>query len=156
MKKHLLRAGIGLGGVAVAAVLAQLAQPAPPKLSEFVPAGPVLYLEAKDFASVLSRWRASEVRQHWLASANYSAFAQSHLFMRLDEVYKDYAGTAGFAPDMSMLQSVAGAESSLALYDIGKLEFLYMTRLASAKAAETVLPFPTNAALNAWLRVFGI
>lgn len=139
MKKHLLRAGIGLGGVAVAAVLAQLAQPAPPKLSEFVPAGPVLYLEAKDFASVLSRWRASEVRQHWLASANYSAFAQSHLFMRLDEVYKDYAGTAGFAPDMSMLQSVAGAESSLALYDIGKLEFLYMTRLASAKAAETVL-----------------
>ena len=104
-----------------------------------MPAGPVLYLEAKDFGSLLSRWRESQVRQRWLASANYSAFAQSHLFMRLTEVYNDYAGAAGFAPDTSMLQSMAGSESSLALYDIGKLEFLYMTRLPSAKAVETVL-----------------
>jgi hypothetical protein len=139
MKKNLLRAGIGVGAVSIAAVLAQLAQPAPPKLAEFVPAGPVLYLEAKDFASLLSRWRASQVRERWLASANHAAFAQSHLSMRLDEVYKDYAGTAGFAPDMSLLESVAGTESSLALYDIGKLEFLYLTRLPSAKAVETVL-----------------
>jgi hypothetical protein len=139
MKKNLLRAGIGLGGVCVAVVLSQVGQPAPPKLSEFVPAGPLLYLEAKDFGSLLSHWRESQVRQRWLGSANYSAFAQSHLFMRLDEVYKDYAGAAGFAPDTSMLQSIAGSESALALYDIGKLEFLYMTRLPSAKAVETVL-----------------
>jgi hypothetical protein len=139
MKKNLLRAGIGLGGVCVAVVLSQVAQPAPSKLSEFVPAGPLLYLEAKDFASLLSRWRGSPEQQKWLTSANYSAFSQSHLFMRLDEVYKAYAGAAGFAPDTSMLQSVAGSESGLALYDIGKLEFLYMTRLPSAKAVETVL-----------------
>lgn len=139
MKKNLLRAGIGLGGVCVAVVLSQVAQPSPPKLGEFVPAGPVLYLEAKDFGSLLSRWRGSGERQRWLASANYSAFAQSHLFMRLTEVYNNYAGAAGFAPDTSMLQSIAGSESSLALYDIGKLEFLYMTRLPSAKAVETVL-----------------
>jgi hypothetical protein len=120
-------------------VLSQVVQPAPPKLSEFVPAGPLLYLEAKDFGSLLSRWRDSQVRQRWLTSANYSAFAQSHLFMRLSEVYDNYASAAGFAPDTSMLQSVAGSESALALYDIGKLEFLYMTRLPSAKAVETVL-----------------
>jgi hypothetical protein len=139
MKKNLLRAGLAAGGLSIAIVLAQLAQPAPPKLSEFVPAGPVLYLEAKDFASLLSRWRESQVRERWLSSANYNAFAQSHLFMRLAEVYKDYAGAAGFAPDMSMLQSIAGTESSLALYDIGKLEFLYMTRLPSAKSVESVV-----------------
>lgn len=139
MRKNLLRAGIGLGGVCVAVVLSQVAQPAPPKLNEFVPAGPVLYLEAKDFGSLLSRWHGSGERQRWLASADYSAFAQSHLFMRLTEVYNNYAGAAGFAPDTSMLQSIAGSESALALYDIGKLEFLYMTRLPSAKAVETVL-----------------
>ena len=139
MKKNLLRAGIGLGAVCVAVVLSQVAQPAPPSLSEFVPAGPLLYLEAKDFGSLLSRWRASAEHKRWLASANYSAFAQSHLFMRLNEVYDNYAGAAGFAPDASMLESVAGSESALALYDIGKLEFLYMTRLPSAKAVETVL-----------------
>ncbi|HEY1184402.1 MAG TPA: hypothetical protein VGE89_09480, partial [Bryobacteraceae bacterium] len=109
MKKNLLLAGIGLGGVCVAVVLSQVGQPAPPKLSEFVPAGPLLYLEAKDFGSLLSRWRESQVRQRWLASANYSAFAQSHLFMRLDEVYKNYAGAAGFAADTSTLESIAGS-----------------------------------------------
>jgi hypothetical protein len=139
VKKKLLWAGIGLGGVCVAVVLSQVGQPAPPKLSEFVPAGPLLYLEAKDFGSLLSRWTKSEARQRWLQSANYSAFAQSHLFMRLNEVYKDYAGAAGFAPDTSTIESIAGSESALALYDIGKLEFLYMTRLPSAKAVETVL-----------------
>ena len=139
MKKNLLRAGVAVGGLSIAGVLAQLAQPAPPKLSEFVPAGPVLYLEAKDFGSLLSRWRESKVRERWLSSTNYDAFAQSHLFMRLAEVYKDYAGAAGFAPDMSMLESIAGTESSLALYDIGKLEFLYMTRLPSAKSVESVV-----------------
>jgi hypothetical protein len=139
MKKNLLRAGFAAGGLSLAIVLAQLAQPAPPKLSEFVPAGPVLYLEAKDFASLLSRWRDSKVHERWLSSANYGAFAQSHLFMRLSEVYENYAGAAGFAPDMSMLESVAGTESSLALYDIGKLEFLYMTRLPSAKSVESVV-----------------
>ena len=139
MKKNLLRAGIGLGGVCVAVLLSQVGQPAPPKLSEFVPAGPVLYLEAKDFAALLSNWRASQVREHWLSSADYSAFSQSHLFMRLDEVYKDYAGGAGFAPDASMLQSIAGSESALALYDIGKLEFLYITRMPAAQADRTQL-----------------
>jgi hypothetical protein len=34
---------------------------------------------------------------------------------------------------------VAGAESALALYDIGKLEFLYVTRLPSARIVENAL-----------------
>lgn len=139
MKKNLLAAGIGLGGVFVAVILSQVAQPAPQKLSEFVPAGPLLYLETKDFASLLSRWNGSPEQQRWLRSANYSAFAQSHLFLRLTEAYNEYAGAAGIPPDTSMLQSIAGAESALALYDIGKLEFLYLTRLPSAKAVETAL-----------------
>jgi hypothetical protein len=139
MKKNLVTAGIGLGGVFVAAILCQVAPPAPQKLSEFVPAGPVLYLEARDFASLLSRWSGSPEQQRWLRSANYSAFSQSHLFLRLTEAYKEYAGAAGIPPDTPILQSIAGAESGLALYDIGKLEFLYLTRLTTAKAVETVL-----------------
>ena len=40
---------------------------------------------------------------------------------------------------MALLSDVAGAESVLAMYDIGKLEFLYVTRLPSAKAMESAL-----------------
>jgi hypothetical protein len=137
MKKKLLRIGIGSGSIFVAVILSQVAPAPPQNLREFVPAGPLLYLEAEDFASLLSRWRGSQEQQRWLQSADYKAFSQSHLFLRLTEAYDEYAGAAGFAPDATMLQSVAGSESALAFYDIGKLEFLYLTRLPSTQAVET-------------------
>lgn len=137
MKKKLLRIGIGSGSIFVAVILSQVAPAPPQNLREFVPAGPLLYLEAKDFASLLSRWRGSQEQQRWLQSADYKAFSQSHLFLRLTEAYDEYAGAAGFAPDATMLQGVAGTESALAFYDIGKLEFLYLTRLPSTQALET-------------------
>jgi hypothetical protein len=137
MKKNPTRVGIGLGGVFVAVILSQVAPPQPRSLREFVPAGPLLYLEAKDFASLLARWRGSQEQQRWLQSADYQAFSQSHLVLRLSEAYNEYAAAAGFAPDAAMLQSIAGSASALAFYDIGKLEFLYLTRLPSAQAVET-------------------
>src|ERR1700692_4639064 len=99
MKKSLLIAGVGLGGVFVAAILSQVAPPARQKLSEFVPAGPVVYLEATHFASLVAPWNSSLEQQRWLQSANYSVFSQSHLFLRLTEAYNEYAGAAGIAPD---------------------------------------------------------
>jgi len=137
MRKNLLRLGIGCWTVFVAVILSQVAPPPPQSLREFVPAGPLLYLEAKDFASLLARWRGSPEQQRWLQSADYKAFSQSHLLLRLTEAYNEYAGAAGFAPDAAMLQSIAGSESALAFYDIGKLEFLYLTRLPSTQAVET-------------------
>jgi hypothetical protein len=137
MKKNLL--GIVLAGVVVAVILSQVAPPPLPRLREFVPAGPILYLEARDFASILARWRGSEEQQRWLQSANYKVFSQSHLFLRLTDAYNEYATAAGFAPDAAMLQILAGTESALAFYDIGKLEFLYLTRLPAPRSAETAL-----------------
>ena len=40
---------------------------------------------------------------------------------------------------MSLVTAVAGADSALALYDIGELEFLYVTRMPTARAYQTIL-----------------
>ena len=40
---------------------------------------------------------------------------------------------------MDFLTQVAGSQSVLALYDIGKLQFLYITRLSSANSAHSQL-----------------
>ena len=58
------------------------------------------------------------------ASANYAAFSRSRLFLRLEAAFDEFSTAAGAPPDMALLSDVAGAESALALYDIGKLEFL--------------------------------
>ncbi len=46
---------------------------------------------------------------------------------------------AGVPPDYALLTSVAGSNSAIAMYDIGKLEFLYVTHVPSARAMNTSL-----------------
>ena len=116
----------------------QASAPSTP-LSKYVPAGPLLYLEAKDFSSLLSAWNSSPQKQLWAQSDSYDAFSRSRLFLRLNGAGDQFAAAAGLPPDMNFLSQVSGEHSALALYDIGKLEFLYITYLPSAKAMETPL-----------------
>lgn len=115
------------------------AAPASRPLVESVPAGPLLVLEAHDFASLVHDWSVSREKQLWLESASYATFSRSRLFLRLQDAQAEFAAAAGLPPDMSLVESAAGGESALALYDIGKLEFLYLTRMPQAQAVETSL-----------------
>ena len=115
------------------------AVPAAPPLSKYVPAGALLYLEAKDFSSLLSDWNASSQKQDWLKSSNYEAFSRSRLFLRLKGASDEFAAAAGLPPDANFLSQMAGSQSVLALYDIGNLQFLYVTRLPSTRSMQTAL-----------------
>ena len=133
-----LRIALSLGVLALA-VWALVQAPAPRSLAGYVPAGPILYLEAKDFGALVRDWNGSAEKKLWLESANYEVFSRSRLYERLAGAQVQYATAAGLPPDMGLVESVAGGESALAIYDIGKLEFLYITQLASARAMESVL-----------------
>jgi hypothetical protein len=125
---------VGLGWTAYRAV-------APPdtQLSKFVPAGPLLYLEAKDFSSLLSEWNSSPHKGQWLKSDSYEMFSRSRLFLRLQAAGQQFAAAAGLPADLDFFSQVAGQRSAVALYDIGKLQFLYITYLPSAKSMQTSL-----------------
>jgi hypothetical protein len=130
-------------GVVLATVGALLqtpgAQPQPIAITTLMPAGATLVLQAKDLASLLGDWNASSEKTKWLGSANYQAFSRSRLFLRLEAARDEFATAAGLPPDMALIADVAGTESALALYDIGKLEFLYVTRMPSARTLENAL-----------------
>ncbi len=134
MKKIIL--AILLAGVAV--LLPQVVITQRP-LADLIPAGPLLYLEAKDFGALIRDWNGSNTKGAWLASANYAVFSRSRLFLRLNDAQREFGTAAGFDPDMLLVNSAAGSDSALALYDIGNLEFLYITRMPSARAFETAL-----------------
>jgi hypothetical protein len=127
---------------ATVTAVAWLQQPTaarPATMAALMPPGATLVVEAKDLSSLLRDWNGSRAKQAWLDSANYQVFVRSHLYLRLQEAYGEFAKAAGVPPDMALVSDVAGSESALALYDIGKLEFLYVTRLPSAKAMENAL-----------------
>ena len=116
-------------------MFAQTPPSAPPDLARLVPAGPLLYLEAKDFAALLSDWNGSDVKRAWLETDNFQVFSRSRLYLKLQQAQTEFAAAAGVPPDMDLLANVAGSQSALAIYDIGKLEFLYITRLSSDRFA---------------------
>jgi hypothetical protein len=125
---------MGLGWAAYQAT----AMPEAP-LSSYVPSGALLYLQAKDFSALLEDWNRSPQKQAWLGSSNYEVFSRSRLLLRLNDVGKQFAAAAGLPPDMNFISQVAGSASALAVYDIGKLQFIYVTRLPSANAMQNQL-----------------
>ena len=108
-------------------------------LSRYVPSGALLYLQAKDFSALLADWNGSPQKQAWLGSSNYEVFSRSRLLLRLQDAGKQFAAAAGLPPDMNFMSQVAGTESAFALYDIGKLQFVYITRLPSPNAMQNQL-----------------
>jgi hypothetical protein len=125
---------VGLGR---AAYQSSPAKEAP--LSKSVPSGALLYLQAKDFSSLLADWNSSPEKRQWLRSTNYQVFSRSRLLLRFREAGNQFSAAAGLPPDMNFLGQVAGSDSVLALYDIGKLQFLYITRLPSAASMQNQL-----------------
>jgi hypothetical protein len=111
----------------------------PQSLSRFTPTGPLLVLESRNLAALVRDWNTSDEKRLWLESDNYQVFSRSKLFLRLGDAHKEFAAAAGFPADMPLVESVAGAESIVALYDIGNLEFLYVTRLPNARSLESLL-----------------
>lgn len=137
MKKKIAIAGAAI--MAAVVVYWAIAQTAPPPLASIFPTGALVYLEAKDFSALAGDWDRSVEKAAWLNSANYEAFSRSALFLKLGQAQTDFATAAGVPPDYALLKSVAGANSALAIYNIDALQFLYVTRLPSARAMNTAL-----------------
>jgi hypothetical protein len=108
-------------------------------LAAYAPPGAMLAIESPDFAGLLKSWTGSAEQTRWLKSANYAGFANSRLFGRLSAAQDEFAGVAGLSADTKFLQQVAGKESLFAWYDIGNLEFLYITRMPAGQAAKVPL-----------------
>ncbi|MFN7932004.1 MAG: hypothetical protein U0R19_01680 [Bryobacteraceae bacterium] len=136
MKKQILLAAVAL---ALGAWLIAQNAATPKPLADLTPAGAVLYLEARNFGALLGDWNTSGEKKTWLASPNHQVFSRSRLYLRLEQVFQEYTNAIGLPPDMTLLNSVAGGETALAIYDINNLEFLYITRLPSARAMQSVL-----------------
>lgn len=108
-------------------------------LAHSMPEGALLYIESKDFGQLMADWNKSPEKQVWVGSDNYSVFSKSRLFLRLQDAQKGFAAAAGLPPDSKFLSEVAGEQSALAVYDVGNLEFLYISRVPSAQAMQSML-----------------
>jgi len=76
-------AGIGLAGMRLGWAAYPATANAEQPLSHYVPGGAVLFLQAKDFSSLLADWNRSPEKLAWQRSSNYEVFSRSRLLLRL-------------------------------------------------------------------------
>jgi hypothetical protein len=138
MKRVLLLAVLCAAILGVSWGAYRVATPPEPELSHFVPSGALLYLQAGDFSSFLSDWDRSDEKKAWVKSKNFDEFSNSRLLLRLKDAGTQFSNAAGVPADANLLQQVAGKQTAFALYDIGKLQFLYVTRVASDFSASAL------------------
>src|SRR5271157_362100 len=129
---------LGCSAVFAIGALEQALKPKP-DLPSLLPEGALLSLEARDFGSLLHDWNTSEEKRAWLTSDNYSDFSKSRLFERLSQAQDEFSAAAGLPANESLLENVAGKQSCLGLYNIGNLEFVYITRLEQQAIENTPL-----------------
>ena len=137
--KKLIVTALAAGALITAVFYAAPFQGSPQPLARVFPSGALLYLEAKDFQAELRAWNASVEQRRWLLSAQYQSFQRSNLHLKLQQAWTEFTAAAGFLPDSALVASLAGGQSALAIYDIGNLEFLYVTRIPTARTTETAL-----------------
>ncbi|MGA3344299.1 MAG: hypothetical protein ABSC76_05435 [Terracidiphilus sp.] len=133
--------GVALAGCGVVFAIGAVEQAMKPEpeLPALLPEGALLSIEARDFQALLKDWNTSEEKRAWITSDNHAAFSNSRLFTRLSQAQDEFSAAAGLTADDDLLEKVAGKESCLGLYDIGNLEFVYVTHLDQQEIENTPL-----------------
>ncbi len=108
------------------------------------PRGAVLYLQIADLPALIKLWTESELKEKYLASANYNDFRNNHLGRKLASRWQEFSDSAGFAIDSEVLSSLTGNQASIALYDIGKLEFVFIAPVSDKIFAATKFALNRN------------
>ncbi len=107
--------------------------------ASLMPAGALLYLEAKDFHHTLSEWNGSTEKKNWLGSKNFQQLSVSRLIQRFAQAQGEVETVAGIPVNMSSTDQVAGARSGFAFYDFSKLTFVYLTEMGQGRLEQTAL-----------------
>src|SRR5262245_53463677 len=109
------------------------------KLASVMPKGALLYLQTADLSALMKTWLASPVRSQFYDSASFTQFQKSGIYLKLQDRKKDFEAAVGVGLDENRLAELAGKASALSIYDIGKIEMVFVTEVPRARAIATAL-----------------
>lgn len=108
-------------------------------LARLMPKGALAYVQARNFGDLFARWRASSIRDRYYASDSFRAFRRSRLWAKLNERIREFEAGVGVTLTEETVAQMAGKTTAVALYDMGKLELVFITELSAQQAAATPL-----------------
>ncbi len=105
--------------------------------AEDFPRGAILYAQVNDLPAFIKLWNESKFRGKYLASENYKDFANNHLGRKLASRWSEFSEASGFSMDLETAAGLTENQAAIALYDIGKLEFVFVAPMNEQVFAAT-------------------
>jgi hypothetical protein len=103
-------------------------------LADDCPRGALVYAQASDLPALLQLWNGSKLKERYLASTNYRQFAGGHVALKLASRLQEFGDSLGFTPDASALADAADKRAAVAVYDIGRMELVFVAPVGEEKA----------------------
>ena len=97
------------------------------------PEGALVYAQFEDLPALYKIWDESEFKQKYLESTNFNQFENKHLAMKLVSRLEEFQAASKFPLDISALLSSSETRAAIAVYDIGRLEFVFVAPLSEEK-----------------------
>lgn len=90
---------------------------------------PVVYLEFSDFSRFLSDLKSSREYRDFMGSAVIEWYENSRLGIKFPKRIKQFEDVLGFALSLENINTLAGKETGIWLFDIGELEMLMISTI---------------------------
>src|SRR5258705_633225 len=107
------------------------------ELAEDFPRGPLVYGQFSDLPALIKQWVESRLKQECLGSANYNQFQHGPLALKLIERWKEFNNALGFPFDAAALSTTADTRVGIAIYDIGRLDLVFIAPMSEEKIMAT-------------------
>lgn len=102
------------------------------------PRGALVYTQFRDLPALLKVWDESELRKRYFESENFRQFQNRHLALKLVSRWQEFNDALGFEINASVFSSAAENQAAVAVYDIGKMEMVFIAPVSDEKFAATM------------------
>lgn len=109
------------------------------RLAGVMPRGAMVYVQANDLSRLMKTWLASPVRSQFYDSASFAAFQKSRIYLKLQDRKKDFESAISVELNEKRLAELAGSASAVSIYDIGKIEMVFVTEVPRVRAVASTL-----------------
>lgn len=109
------------------------------EFASLVPPNALVFVEIKDLAAQMGTVLDSRFVADFPKTTAYRDFTTSKLYNKLADRISRLEEQTGFGLSLKNFRALAGGRSAFALYDIGELRFLFLTKIAPEKAAASAL-----------------
>ena len=105
--------------------------------AEDLPREALVCVQVADLPAFIKLWNKSKLREKSVSSAYYQDFTKRHLGLKLASRWEEFNAASGFPLDLETVAGLANNQAAIAIYDIGKLDFVFIAPVSDEVFAAT-------------------